>query len=577
MTLAADLAKLEYSGLIHLALVEPELEYLFRHALLHDAAYDSLLKADQRKLHLSVGQTLEELYPKRLSELSFVLAHHFSAAGETDQARKYFSQAGDNELARYANSEAERHYQAGLALGGSEAERAHLFAGLGDALNAQARFEEAAQAIHESSGLYRASGDDDTAARLYARASEAKFQSGDAAGALALCREGLAIPELANLADTRGLAELLHQTGKASFFNGLPDEARPLCERALSLAERLGAVDLQVNTLATLGILPDQSDEAKTQVLRRAVALAEEAGLGGLPAIRARNNLAGLLSREGDFVTTHQLQRWILEMAQQTGQIGREIAALTEMMYCDLQLGELEAADEDLASVRRLLTGVASIRIGPEVSAFEAMLVYYRGDTVEAIRALKAAWDEANKIGEIEAIIWMNNLLAEAYLEVEAADRAVSALLAALTHSQRLNYEADNAKSLCLLCVARVREGDVTDARRRLDEAQAKIGQQAAPLSRAWLALAEAHLATTEGQWTAAFAAFERKAQLEEQMSRRWYHAQTLREWAEAHLKRNEPGDVARARELLQKAVSEFEAMNAPKYAALAGNRLQAI
>ncbi len=56
MSLRAHLGKLEASGLIWLAQVEPELAYLFRHALVQDAAYVSLLKADRRILHRTVGE-----------------------------------------------------------------------------------------------------------------------------------------------------------------------------------------------------------------------------------------------------------------------------------------------------------------------------------------------------------------------------------------------------------------------------------------------------------------------------------------------------------------------------------------
>ena len=50
-------------------------------------------------------------------------------------------------------------------------------------------------------------------------------------------------------------------------------------------------------------------------------------------------------------------------------------------------------------------------------------------------------------------------------------------------------------------------------------------------------------------------------------MGKRWYRAQTLREWAEAHLARGEAGDRERAIELLREALGLFETMNAPKYA----------
>ena len=74
MTTKTDLGKLEASGLIQVAAVQPELEYLFRHALVQDAAYSSLLKQDRRTLHRLAAETLLTLYPDRRRELAAVIA-----------------------------------------------------------------------------------------------------------------------------------------------------------------------------------------------------------------------------------------------------------------------------------------------------------------------------------------------------------------------------------------------------------------------------------------------------------------------------------------------------------------------
>ena len=86
-----QLDTLEARGLIRLASLQPELEYLFRHALLQDTAYESLLKQERRALHQVVGATLEELYPERVGELAAVLAMHFEQAGDTDKAVDYLT------------------------------------------------------------------------------------------------------------------------------------------------------------------------------------------------------------------------------------------------------------------------------------------------------------------------------------------------------------------------------------------------------------------------------------------------------------------------------------------------------
>src|SRR5574341_218037 len=121
MTLRHHLTSLEASGLIRLSQIEPELEYLFRHALVQEAAYASLVKFDRIDLHRAVGEVLERLYPDRTEELAPVLAKHFYEGGETHRALRYFTQAGDVAANRYANVESALQYAQALKVARREA------------------------------------------------------------------------------------------------------------------------------------------------------------------------------------------------------------------------------------------------------------------------------------------------------------------------------------------------------------------------------------------------------------------------------------------------------------------------
>jgi tetratricopeptide (TPR) repeat protein len=116
MSFMNQLNELEASGLIRLAQIQPELEYVFRHALVQDAAYSSLLKQDRRRLHLAVGQVLEGLYPERRDELAGMLAHHFIKAGEREKGVLYARLAARQAQAMYAYDEALQHLQSAREL-----------------------------------------------------------------------------------------------------------------------------------------------------------------------------------------------------------------------------------------------------------------------------------------------------------------------------------------------------------------------------------------------------------------------------------------------------------------------------
>jgi class 3 adenylate cyclase/tetratricopeptide (TPR) repeat protein len=88
----------------------PELAYMFKHALVHDVAYATLLAERRRSLHRLVGTAIEELYSDRLAEQYETIAHHYSEGHEWEKALDYLDKAGDKAAAAYANQEALSFY-----------------------------------------------------------------------------------------------------------------------------------------------------------------------------------------------------------------------------------------------------------------------------------------------------------------------------------------------------------------------------------------------------------------------------------------------------------------------------------
>ncbi|MDP9275957.1 MAG: hypothetical protein M3O99_10240 [Chloroflexota bacterium] len=116
MTTKAELVTLEASGLIQIAAVQPELEYLFRHALVQDAAYSSLLKQDRRTLHQLAAESLLTVYPERQRELAGVIAMHFDQAGDVARAAEHYVIAGEHASERFAQREAVNFFKRAVEL-----------------------------------------------------------------------------------------------------------------------------------------------------------------------------------------------------------------------------------------------------------------------------------------------------------------------------------------------------------------------------------------------------------------------------------------------------------------------------
>jgi predicted ATPase/class 3 adenylate cyclase len=121
-TMIAYLSTLEYANLVKLATVHPDLRYLFYHAVIQEAAYEAMLRADRKILHRSVAETLEALFPDRLDDLAATLGYHFGKGEVRDKAITYLTHAAENAQARYANQEAIGHYYAAIELAEQERE-----------------------------------------------------------------------------------------------------------------------------------------------------------------------------------------------------------------------------------------------------------------------------------------------------------------------------------------------------------------------------------------------------------------------------------------------------------------------
>ena len=112
--LQAALAQLANAELISRRGAPPEAVYTFKHALVQDAAYASLLKSRRQVLHRAIVETLETGFPERVATAPELAAHHCSAAGLHDKAVDYWLEAGRRAIARFANVEAIGHLRTGL-------------------------------------------------------------------------------------------------------------------------------------------------------------------------------------------------------------------------------------------------------------------------------------------------------------------------------------------------------------------------------------------------------------------------------------------------------------------------------
>jgi tetratricopeptide (TPR) repeat protein len=113
--LRAALAQLSDAGLLFCRGTPPNSSYLFKHALLLDGAYGMLLRGRRQELHARVAAVLEQQFPDLVERQPGLLAHHLTAAGETERAVNQWLIAGRHAATRLAHLEAISHFERGLS------------------------------------------------------------------------------------------------------------------------------------------------------------------------------------------------------------------------------------------------------------------------------------------------------------------------------------------------------------------------------------------------------------------------------------------------------------------------------
>ncbi len=91
-------------------------EFWFKHALVRDALYDSMLTSRRAELHLLIAREVERRRANQLIEAAELLAHHYSFTNEAGKAFEYLSLSGRKSLGVYSLEEAERHFRGALAV-----------------------------------------------------------------------------------------------------------------------------------------------------------------------------------------------------------------------------------------------------------------------------------------------------------------------------------------------------------------------------------------------------------------------------------------------------------------------------
>jgi tetratricopeptide (TPR) repeat protein len=421
MTQSTQVDVLEAKGLIRLASIRPELEYLFRHGLVQDAAYASLLKQERRELHGRVGAALEELYPERAGELAPVLAMHFEQADDTERAIDYYAAGAKHALGKYAIREAfaafdraasliaeEEATRAAVELSTEELDRrrrrrVEIELGRADAGYSFRTPEESFDALERIAEPAEQLGDLELVARVHTLIALQRLQNGEPATSPTVKRSLDRVAEVGeSIGDPTLLAVPLALIGLGNVFAGdvrlgvrQLEEALPQMESRRDTVGPAFARGALAIGYANLGEFK-KADAAAAQ----ATALAGKSDLiAQLDALIAESIVR---SMEGDLEGAVPLARQCVQQSEETG-------ATACMVASSWVLGDAFYRQGKYAEARDVLKRGSDVSAVVDRRVWRPTLIAWLGSTMAALGAADSGdWEEAlataqsigNRVGE---------------------------------------------------------------------------------------------------------------------------------------------------------------------------------
>jgi class 3 adenylate cyclase/tetratricopeptide (TPR) repeat protein len=337
---------------------EPELEYLFRHIVTREVAYESLSVATRTMLHGQAGQFIERTYPESLERYVDLLAYHYGRGQNVEKQREYFRKAGAAAQAAYANDAAIDYYRRLLSLL-PEKEQPGVMLKLGQVWHLIGKWDEAGAIYRQALALAERAGD----RRMRGQCERAVGTHLRFKGLYAKALEwlGRARSGFETLGDQQGLGDALREIGIVHWSQGDYPRALAYFEQCLQIATGLGDQRGIYRAVGNMGIVY-KSQGNYSQALacyEQCQQIATELG-DRLGASKATGNKGSVYLDQGDYPRALTCYAQRLQIALEIGvrqgvgiaigNIGdvylnygdyaRALACLTQNLQIALEIGD---------------------------------------------------------------------------------------------------------------------------------------------------------------------------------------------------------------------------------------------
>jgi class 3 adenylate cyclase/tetratricopeptide (TPR) repeat protein len=472
--------------------VAPEPSYIFKHALIQDVAYQSLLKERRRELHRAVGVAIEEIYADRLAEHAEELAHHFQNGGEWQKAFTYLVRSGDRAKAAYANQTALDFYARALETSArvtpalAPARIVEVHHRRGEVLRLLARYADSIAEFERMREMARGGGDRVREGEALVEISYSQFLTFNNE-AIGHCRrsaqDALAIGR--ETGDQHVVARSLCYLGLAAQADGDPAEGDRLFEESLGIARAGGLADTVAVNLTWLGAHANwrgefaraietsrqagaaarEINDGLSELLSLAFMCLSQIGLGeytealatiedGMAKARDRNNsfivgrltntLGWLYQELGDFRRATEYNREAAEIGHRVKNANVEVSSLINLGLDELNLGDprraLALLEETQERVEKHAFGAHRWRWSNHLSVYLSEALLATADPGRALEQADKALRQAQATGSLKYQAKALALRGQIFLDTGQPDGAGRELAEALALARRISY-----------------------------------------------------------------------------------------------------------------------------------------
>jgi serine/threonine protein kinase/tetratricopeptide (TPR) repeat protein len=470
-------------------------EYIFKHALLRDVTYESVLKRDRREYHRRAADWLARHSGGRVGEYAGLIAEHYERAQVAEDAAEWYGRAGRQARETYAPETAIRYYRKALGFlptseSGKEADdlalhalRMEWYEGLGEVLRVQARYGEAVEAYQSMRAAAEVLQAIPAQARAWNEIATVESSQGDNRAAYESTQraEMLARSEGRGAGASVELARALNLQSQASSRLGDARAAMMLADRALSLVDDLGDAGRRVRAecLKSLGMayhmlgLFEQAEEFKGRSLAIYRELGDRRYVGNL-----LNSLGETARLRGDYSKAFERYSEALQIAREIGNRNGEILYFSNLGGTRVGLGEYAQAESDLRQTIEMASAAGYFGISENYRFLaEALIGLSRLDEAlaAALRALEVGREIENQehIAEAWRVIGLIASQSKSPVTVGDATRDAAACFAeSLSIFSRIQMEAERARTLRDWARHELAHGDSGRGRQLWEEAR---------------------------------------------------------------------------------------------------------